>query len=203
MRHTLLSLALLAAPAVVLADGFSYNYADVRYFHSEADSNGVNQQGAALSGAYGFGSSFFVQGNAAYGFSDSFSDGTTTGKFSSQSVSVSGGAHYPVTPVLDVLADVGVLYSRVSGEDGFKGNSKDDTGGIAEAGLRLALLSQLEAGAFYSYGRTFDLVDGDYKNAGAFKFDLQYHFTPGWSAVAAAQNGKAATTYSIGARYHF
>lgn len=197
MRHILLTAALIAAPTAVLAEGFSYSYADLRYFSTDTDVNSINQHGATLSGSLALNEMFFVAGDASYGRSERFSVGSSSGKFDTIVASARLGAHQAITPVLDLVGSAGGLYGDVSGKDGFKGNSDNDFGYIAEAGLRLAVIPQVELGAFYNYQSLFN------DDRSAFTADLQFHFTEQLSFVASATNGRNADFYTVGARYHF
>ncbi len=197
MRQTLIALALFAAPAAVMAEGFSYNYLDARYFSTDADAFSVNQHGALLSGSYALSPVFFVAADGSYGRSDRFTVGANRGKFDTILGSIRVGAHQALTPVLDAVADVGGLYADVSGKGGFKGNSDNDFGYVAKAGLRLLVVPQFELGAFYNYQSVFST------DSSSFKADLQYHFNPQLSFVASASSGRSANTYTGGVRYHF
>ena len=189
MRNVLLAAALIAAPMAAMADDLSYTYVDARYFTTDSDALSINQQGAALTGSFAINSTFFVAGNANYGYSERFNNG----HFKTITASLRGGAHYPVTDVLDVVGTGGVLFADVSGN----GAKDNDVGYRADAGLRLALVPQVEVGAFYSYQSIFS------NETSAFIGDLQYHVTENISAVASATNGRNADVYSVGMRYRF
>ena len=189
MRNVLLAAALIVAPAAALADDLSYTYADVRYFTTDADDLSINQQGGVLAGSYAIDSTFFVAGDASFGYSDAFNNG----HYKTVTAALRGGAHYPVTDVLDVVGSAGMLFADVSGN----GAKENDFGYRADAGLRLALAPQVEIGAFYSYQSIFS------NDTSTFTGDLQYHVTENISAVASITNGRNADIYSIGARYRF
>jgi len=189
MRSVLLAAALIVAPAAALADGLSYTYADLRYFVTDGDDLSVNQQGGALSGSFAIDSTFFVAGDASFGYSDGFNGG----HFKTITTSLRGGAHYPVTDAMDVVGTAGALFADVSGN----GADDNDIGYRTEAGLRLALTPQVEVGAFYSYQSIFS------NDTSAFNGELQYHITESISAIASATNGRNADLYTVGARYRF
>lgn len=189
MRNLLLAAALITAPAAALAQDLSYTYADARYFTADSDALSINLQGAALAGSHAIDSTFFVAGDANFGYSERFNNG----HFKTITATLRAGAHYPVTDVLDVVGTGGVLFADVSGN----GANENDVGYRADAGLRLALAPQVEVGAFYKYESIFS------NDASAFIADLQYHVTESISAVASVTNGRNADVYSIGARYRF
>jgi len=193
MRHTLIAAALLAAPAAVMAEGLSYTYADARYFSTDSDALSINSQGAALTGSFAIDSLFFVAGDASYAKSERFNGG----KLDTVTAAVRGGAHYAVTTGLDAVASVGALFADISGSGSLNGRDDNDFGYVAQAGLRLALVPQVEVGGFYSYQSIFG------GNNGAFTGDLQYHVTDKLSLVGSATSGDAADVYALGARYHF
>lgn len=193
MRHALVAAALLAAPAAVLAEGLSYTYADVRYFSTDSDALSINSQGVALTGSFAIDPLFFVAADASYGKSESFNGG----KLDTVTAALRGGAHYAVATGLDAVASAGALFADVSGKGNLKGQSDNDFGYTVQAGLRLALVPQVEVGGFYSYQSIFN------RDTGAFTGDLQYHFNENLSVVGSATSGDAADVYTVGARYRF
>lgn len=197
MRQTLLALALIAAPAAVLADDFSYTYADARYFSTDSDAFSANLQGVQLAASVAVTPMFFVASDFSYGKSDRFSNGTTSGKYDSIVGAVRAGAHQAITPVLDAVVSVGGLYVDISGKDGFSGQDGNDFGYIAEAGARLMVVPRFEIGAFYDYQNVSST------DSGAFKGDLQFHVNENISVVGAAIYGRSADVYTVGARYRF
>ncbi|MDO9452452.1 MAG: outer membrane beta-barrel protein [Stagnimonas sp.] len=197
MRHALLAAALIAAPATVMAEGFSYSYLDARYFSTDTDAVSVNQQGGALSGSFALTPMFYVAADGSYGKSEKVAVGTATGSFETISGSARLGAHYPITEVLDVLANAGALYGEVKGKGAFNGESEDDIGYVGEVGLRLALIPKLEVGAFYNYQDIFS------DSTSAFTAELQYHVVEKFTVVGSAVSGRNADVYTIGGRYHF
>ena len=189
MRNLLLAAALIGVPTAALADDLSYTYADARYFTTDSDALSINQQGAALAGSYAIDSTFFVAADANFGYSERFNNG----HYKTIMATLRGGAHYPVTDGLDLVGTGGVLFADVSGN----GTDDNDIGYRADAGLRLALVPQVEMSAFYSYQSAFG------NDASAFIGDLQYHVTENISAVASVTNGRNADVYTVGARYRF
>jgi opacity protein-like surface antigen len=203
-RNLLIACTLAAAALPAMADeisipahAFSYTYADARYFSTDSDAFSINQSGGALSGSYAIGQRFFVSGDALYGESKNFSSGTANGKFQTITATLRGGAHYPLTPILDVLANAGVLYGDVKGKGDYSSLKDNDTGYIAEAGLRIALIPKLEVAAYYDYQDLFK------QSSTTFTAELQYHVTPHIAAIASAANGKSTDVYTVGGRYNF
>lgn len=206
MRRTLLAAALLAAPAAAIADGFSYTYLDARYFSSDSDALSINQQGGTLSGSLALGPYFFVALDGSFSETEEFTafPGTVfaaTGKFEIVSAALRGGAHYALTPALDIVGSAGVLFSEISAKGDFDSgddeSSEDDTGYVIDAGLRMMVIPQVEVGAFFNYQSLFD------DTASGFTLDAQYHITDNWSAAIAASNAKASDFYNVGVRYRF
>ncbi len=197
MRRTLLAAVLLAAPAAVLAEGLSYTFVDARYFSTDSDAVTVNQQGGSLAGSFALNEQFFVTADASYGETDDIAaSATTSGSFQTLAGSLRLGAHHPITPVLDIVANGGVLAAEVKGKGAFNG-SDSDVGYLAELGMRLALVGPVEVGAFYAYQDIFD------DNSSGFTGDLQYHVTSHFSAVFSANFSRGTDVYSFGARYRF
>ena len=197
MRHALIAAALIAAPAVTMADGLSYTYVDGRYFSTDSDAVSINQHGGSLSGSLAIGPTFFVAADGSYGMSEKFTIGTQSGKVDTMAASLRAGVHHALTPVLDAVVSAGGLFADVSGSGDFKGTSDNDFGYIAEAGLRLALTPSVELGAFYTYQSIFN------DDSGAFTADLMYHFNAQWSLVGSASNGANSDVYAVGARLNF
>lgn len=191
------TLPALADETVVMPSAFSYTYADLRYFATDSDAYSVNQQGGVLSGSYGFLKNFYVTGNALYGQSKHFTSNGVKGHFETETGSLRLGAHYALTPILDVLANVGAVYGRLEGHGGFKNTHDDDTGAIGEVGLRMMPLPKVELAGYYDYQHLFK------NDSTTFTGELQYHVTPSISVVGAAAYGKSADIYSIGGRYSF
>lgn len=202
MHRTLLAAALIAAPAAMMAEGFSYTYAEGRYFSSDSDALSINQQGGTLSGSLALGPVFFVALDGSFSETEEFTvlPGTAfaaTGKIETTGAALRGGAHYALTPVLDIVGSAGVLFADVSGKGDFKDSSDDDTGYVVDAGLRMMVIPQVEVGAFFNYQSLFD------SEASGFTLDAQYHITENWSAVVAASNAKSSDFYNAGVRYRF
>lgn len=203
-RHLFLASALAAAtlPAfadetVIMPSAFSYTYADLRYFGTDSDAYSVNQQGGVLAGSYGFLKNFYVTGDALYGQSKHFSANGVKGHFETETGSLRLGAHYALTPILDVLANAGAVYGHLKGHGGFKNVSDDNTGYIGEVGLRMAPLPKVEIAGYYDYQHLFK------NDSTTFTGELQYHVTPRISVIGAAAYGKSADVYTIGGRYSF
>lgn len=197
MRHALVALALIAAPAAAMAEGISYNYADARYFSTDSDALSINHQGVTFAGSYALTDQFFVAGDASYAKSERFSSGGASGKLDTITAALRGGVHHALTDTLDAVASGGALFADVSGNGGLNSQSDDDFGYIAQAGLRLALVPQVEIGAFYTYQSIFN------SDTSAFSADLQYHVTETISVVGSASSGRNVDTYTVGARYRF
>lgn len=196
MRHATLAAlaaaALFAAPAA-MAEGFSYTYLDARYFSSDSDAQSTNLMGGSLSGSFALTDSFFVAADYSYGQLDD-RPGSSDGNVMTGALRL--GAHYAITPVLDVVASAGGLYAQVD-SGGNNSQTEDDSGYVVQAGLRLALVENLEIGAGYDYQGVSDETEG------AFYVDAEYRFTPNWSVVGAARNADAYDFYNVGARYNF
>lgn len=196
MRHVTLAAlaaaALFAAPAA-MAEGFSYTYLDARYFSSDSDAQSTNLMGGSLSGSFALTDSFFVAGDYSYGQLDD-RPGSSDGNVMTGTLRL--GAHYAITPVLDVVASAGGLYVQVDA-GGNNSQTEDDSGYVVQAGLRLALVENLEIGVGYDYQGVSDETEG------AFVIDAEYRFTPNWSVVGAARNADAYDFYNVGARYNF
>ena len=197
MRNVLIIAALLAAPAAVMAEGISYTYVDARYFSTDSDALSADQQGAIISGSFALSPIFYVAGDGQFGQSERIAVGASSGRFDTISGSARIGAHHALTPTLDIIADGGMLYSEFKGKGAFNGQSDDDIGYTAQAGLRLALVPQVEVSAFYAYQ---DVLDSDNS---FFTADLQYHFTDHVSLVGSATNARSVDFYTVGARYRF
>ncbi len=196
-RFAAVAAVLLAAPAAVMAEGLSYTYVDLRYFSTDSDAVTVNQRGGALSGSLALGPIFFVAADASYGVSEDFSVGTSEGSFESFAGSVRLGAHHAITPALDIVASGGALFADIAGKGAFDGQSDDDIGYLANAGLRLQVIENAELGVSYVYQSVFD------SDSSGFTADLQYHFTDHVSVVGNATHGLSTDFYGIGARYRF
>ena len=197
MRNVLLAAALFATPAAVLAEGLSYTYVEGRYFSTDSDARSVNSHGGSLAGSVAIGPLFFIAGDATYGETERFTVGTTNGRFQNITGALRLGVHHPITPTLDIVASGGGLYADVKGKSGFSGNSDNDFGYIAEAGLRLQVIERVELGAFYNYQNIFST------DSSAFKADLQFHVTDKISLVGSTSNGRNADLYAAGLRYRF
>lgn len=197
MRNALIVAALFIAPAAAMAEGISYTYVDARYFSTDSDAVTVNQNGGKLAASFGLGSNFFVAADGRIGQSERVNVGTSSGRFDGAGASLRAGAHYAITPTLDILADAGGLYSEFTGKGAFKGNKDDGFGYIVETGLRLAVIPQFEVGALFSYQDVLDATTS------FFTADLQYHATEQFSLVGSVSNAKTIDFYSIGLRYNF
>ena len=197
MRHALLAAALIAAPAAAMAEGISYTYVDARYFSTDSDALSVNQHGGTLAASLALGPIFFIAADGQYGQSEKVTIAGASGRFDTIAASARIGAHHALAPTLDIIADVGALYAEFKGKGSFNGQDDDDIGYVAEAGLRLALIPQVEVGAFYAYQ---DVLDD---SNSFFTADLQYHVLPNVSIVGSASNARSTDVYMVGARYRF
>ena len=197
MRNVLIIAALLAAPAAALAEGISYTYVDARYFSTDSDALSADQHGGIISGSFALSPVLYVTGDGQFGESERVAVGTSSGRFNTISASARIGAHHALTPTLDILAEGGALYSEFKGKGAFSGSSDDDIGYTAQAGLRLALVPQVEVSALYAYQNVLD-SDNSF-----FTADLQYHFNDHVSLVGSATNARSVDFYTVGARYRF
>lgn len=197
MRHTLFAAALLASPTLSMAQDLSYTHVDIRYFSTDADALTVSQQGGLLSASLALGSIFFVAADGSYAQSEDFTIGTQTGKVETTGAALRIGAHHAIAPGLDLVASAGGLYVESSGTDGFDGIEEDDTGYLAQLGLRTMIFPKVEIGAFFDYQ---SISDAD---TSSFTLDAQYHLSPLLAIVAAASNGSDQDLYNVGFRYKF
>ncbi len=200
MRHALLLCALIAAPFLARADDspFRYTYADLRYISANADSSHIgNGQGQQLSGSYGFLSNFFGLASVSRFTGDDSTQGTATGHFETISATAGAGAHYNIAPTLDAVGSASYLYTDARGKRGFAGRSLSKSGYQVEAGLRFALLDNLQVSGLYDY------VDKCGFCSSSFNVEGEYKFTPHFSAVAKAGFSDNEKDYGFGARYNF
>jgi len=198
MRNALFlaAAALLAAPAA-MAEGLSYTYLDARYFSTDTDALNVNQQGGVLAGSFALDSIFYVTADGRYGKSEKVGSGATSGRFDTITSSVTAGAHYAVTPALDLFGEAGGLYSKLEGKGTFNGQDDDGFGYLVKTGLRLALIPRVELDVFGGYNEVLGDTDS------YFAADLQYHFDEHFTLVGGTTNANRVDSYSIGARYRF
>lgn len=202
MRHPLLACALLTLPLSAFADGFSYTYADARYGFSDSDATTAQSSGAVLSGSlalpelYGV-SSLYVLGNFRYLETESFSDGTNSGKLTAMDADLRLGTHYALTPGLNLLGNAGLAFANTEGKGGFSSYSDDDFSYIIELGLRAQVIENLELAVAYD----FTAIRND--TTGSFSADLEYKITPQISVVGGAQYASNSDAYTVGARYNF
>ena len=135
MRHATLAAlaaaALFAAPAA-MAEGFSYTYLDARYFSSDSDAQNTNLMGGSLSGSFALTDSFFVAGDYSYGQLDD-RPGSSDGNVMTGTLRL--GAHYAITPVLDVVASAGGVYVQVDA-GGNNSQTEDDAYDFYNVGAR-------------------------------------------------------------------
>lgn len=198
MRNALLlAVAASFASPIAMAEGISYSYLDARYFSTDSDAVNANQSGGIIAGSLALGPNLYVAAEGQYREGDDVAVGTSSGSFDTIFASARLGAHYPITPVLDILLEGGALYGDEQGKGAFNGSDDSDVGYIAQSGLRLTLIPRIEVGVFGGYSDVLDSADS------FIKFDLQFHVIPQLSLVASASNANRLDTYAFGARYHF
>lgn len=187
MKHSIVLLALLAAPGLALADGFSYDYLQLSYGQVDFDNVSIDGDGFGVDGSFGITESLNIIGGYQTTDFDSLAD--------ANQLQVGLGVHTPISETLDVVAAVSYINVDV---DTFLGPAGDDDGFGLTAGVRAAITSKMEANAGISYV--------DFDNSGdetGFGGSVLYNFTDVFSAGLGASWSDDTSTFSIGGRMYF
>ncbi|MDP3859111.1 MAG: outer membrane beta-barrel protein [Stagnimonas sp.] len=184
MFKKLLLASLLAVPAVSMAEGLSYNYAQATYQSVDIDGTSVSPDGFGIAGSYLFGKTVFAQAEysalSAKGFDlDTFGAGL--------------GLRHGLNDKIDVTAGAGLVFAKVKGG----GFSDDDTGYTVRGGLRAQVMPKLELNGGVAYTDVFDDGNTSFLIGGVVSITSQF------ALVAGAELDEDATGYNIGGRFNF
>ena len=185
MFKKLLLASVLAVPAVSMAEGLSYNYAQATYQSVDIDGTSVSPDGFGIAGSYLFGKTVFAQAE----YSALSAKGVDLDTFG-----VGLGLRHGLTDKVDVTAGAGLVFAKVD-VSGF--GSDDDTGYTVRGGLRAQVMPKLELNGGVAYTDVFD--DGNT----SFLLGGVVSITPQFALVAGAELDEDATGYNIGGRFNF
>ena len=176
--------ALLAAPAVSMADGLSYSYLEAAYTTLDIDGTSADVDGFNVAGSFLVAPSIFIAGDYSMLEADGGGD-LDLGNFGV-------GLRHGLTPTIDAVASASLVFADISGG----GVSEDDTGYRIQGGVRAALgAAELNGGI--AYRDIFD--DGET----IFSVGGVYNFTANIAAIAGAELGDDYTGFKVGGRYNF
>lgn len=177
--------ALLAVPAVSMAEGLSYNFVQAGYTTVDVDGGGSNPDGFGVGGSFLFAPNVFAQaGYSSIG----------SGAVDVDSFSIGAGLRHGLTDTVDVVGAANLLFAKVD-VDGF--GSDDDTGYTVGAGLRALVLPKLEVNGGINYANIFDDGNVGYSLGGVLSF------TPQIALVGGLDFDSDATAFTVGGRYNF
>lgn len=179
MFKKLLLASVLAVPAVSMAEGLSYSYAEAAYVTVDADGGG-EADGFNVGGSFLVSPMVFISGDY------SMLDVDGGGDFDIGNIGA--GLRHALTPTLDAVVGADLVFVDVG--------SDDDTGYRVRGGLRAALgAAELNGGIAYR----------DVFNDGQTVFSVGglYSFTPNIAALAGAEFDEDTTSFKIGGRYMF
>ena len=185
---SIIALALAAGP-VMAADGFSYNLIEGSYVDTELDDNGpsLKGDGAAVAGSVELTPSLF-------GFA-SVNDLNYDAGISSNAYSLGMGAHFGLTPQLDLIS--GVSFERLRVKISGVGSASEEGYGLS-LGLRGRVAERLELTAAVKYVDLGHGIDDTTLSAGG-----RYYFTPAFAAGIDVSDNSDGTTWGIALRYDF
>lgn len=188
MIKTLKKMSLLIAAAgmaasvnTMAAPAISYNYVGVQFVEQDVDDYDCNQDGLRVNGSLELNDDFFVKGYVS----------DVSGNRGCGSEAVSVGIGYQTLFGADSS-----IYGALSAEKISPDGGKNDTGLIAEVGLRGYINNDLEARIALSHHTAFD---GNTVLGGG----ISYYFAPRFSVTADIGLGSETSEIGVGARYNF
>jgi hypothetical protein len=181
-----ISLLVLAAP--VMADGPSYNYIEGSYQRVNLDDGfiDVDGDGFGIGGSVGIGDNWQLIGG--YNSID-FDFGVDVDQ-----LLLGGGFHTALTPNMDFVANI--AYIRLDAS--VLGQSFDDDGYAASAGVRAMASENFELAGFVQYA---DLSDSG--NDTSLRAEAWYNFTQSFAVGLNVGTADDVFSYGIGARVYF
>lgn len=187
MSKKLIGIALMAGlPLTAVAQGLSYNYADVRYATAD-DWSGLDPDGVTGEVSGQISDELFLRGGISM-LSDSPVDVDT---FSGEL-----GLRHAIDRDVDLQGTIGVLHAEADGP----GGSDDDTGFLATGGVRAMLTPEVELEGTLIYEEN-DILDAAYDDGIDARFGGLYHFTPRLALGANYRVDNELLT--LGGRYDF
>jgi len=187
LGHTVVSVALALLAGTTMAAEHSYDYAELRYVHSEIDGFGdVDGDGLELAGSMEIHDNVHLFGS--YEMLD-FDDNVD-----SSFLEIGAGYMMPIAAGADIVARL----SYITGEFDVGPASFDDDGFGLSAGVRKTFAEEFEGRVFLKH---VDLDESS--DTTSIEVAGDYFFNDQWAAGLSLEFGDDETIFTIGGRYYF
>ena len=182
-----------AAPAP--AGAFSYSGIDARYLTVHVKDPGTSASGTALGYTHTVGDKIFMGVGYSSISTGDFTVQGQTGNSKTTSLSVTLGAHRPITPTLDFSGAVDYMYGEAKAGGAFVGGNTEKGWGL-EGGVRGRYSPQIEWGVALNYVSIFGSSDTSLSARGLYQFGA----SP-FALAAGLGLGSQSTSFNLGLRY--
>lgn len=194
MKKSILSLALISClSAAAHADSPAWNTLQLGFNVADVEGiNGYEPYGFSLAGTALVSDDLFV--GASFG---RLSDDVLDVDLDYDTTSVGIGYRLSATENTDVFAAISYEHVELTGDDGFRSESFDESGYGITVGLRSMVTNALELRGAISY------VDIDDADETTVSFGADYFITDRWSLGATYDIGDDVDVWGVNARYVF